>query len=480
VDSDRPTDNMARLERDDEDTDTYTEQLLGPGTDVGGYLIDGELGHGGMGIVYSATHPMIGKRAAIKILRPELSRDPTAVERFINEARAVNQIGHPNIVDIFAFGTLGDGRSYYVMDLLEGESLRARIKRGPLHISEASSVIDEIASALIATHAKGIIHRDLKPDNIFMVSVPGRWPEVKLLDFGLAKLGALRAGKMRTLTGSVMGTPVYMSPEQARASESVDFRTDVYSLGVLAFELLTGAPPFKKKSSIDTLLSHAEDPVPAIVEQVPTVPVELAQLIEAMLAKTPDDRPTLTAIRAVLKRLKGTKIPTMTAAGLQMVLPGESMQFTPDPPTLNEFSGVVTQPRLPPPPAMPTVELELESSSVSLLPGNVPTLAGHSMPMPSQRPSQPSFPAPSDRPSQPFAVPTDRPSPPNLQVSTPYPIPYGSVPPALPMGFPSAAGLLRPSPRGPTEMAAPPRRWIVIAVVAVIASTIGIVIALIA
>src|SRR5438105_4554893 len=146
----------------DEDTSTSTApEHIAPGTDIGGYTVDGELGRGGMGVVYSATHPLIGKRAAIKVLAPELSKDPIAVDRFILEARAVNQIGHPNIVDIFAFGTLPDGRSYYVMDLLTGESLRKRLKRGPMHISEAVSVIDEVSSALIAAHDKGIVHRDL-------------------------------------------------------------------------------------------------------------------------------------------------------------------------------------------------------------------------------------------------------------------------------------------------------------------------------
>src|SRR5690242_8471374 len=182
----------------DDSTFTLVDDRLPPGTDVGGYVVDGELGHGGMGVVYSATHPVIGKRAAIKVLKPELSRNHDAVERFALEARAVNQIGHPNIVDIFAFGVLNDGRSYYVMDLLAAESLRTRLKRGPLHISEAASVIDETASALIAAHAKCIIHRDLKPDNVFIVTHPGRWPEVKLLDWGLAKLAVPMGGKQRT------------------------------------------------------------------------------------------------------------------------------------------------------------------------------------------------------------------------------------------------------------------------------------------
>jgi len=217
------------------------DQVLG--TDVGGYTIERELGRGGMGVVYAARHPMIGKRAAIKVLKPSLSSNPATVERFLQEARSVNQIGHPGIVDIFAYGSLPDGRRYLVMDLLDGESLRARVKRGPMHASEAVFVIDEIASALIAAHGKGFIHRDLKPDNVFLVAHPGRI-DVKLLDFGLAKLlpGAGQRA-YRTATGAQLGTPDYMSPEQLRGSDEVDQRSDTYSLGVTAFEILTGKRP---------------------------------------------------------------------------------------------------------------------------------------------------------------------------------------------------------------------------------------------
>jgi eukaryotic-like serine/threonine-protein kinase len=305
-----------------EDRESAVESSeLAVGTDVGGYVIEDVLGQGGMGVVYAATHPLIGKRAAVKVLRPELSTDVRAVERFITEARSVNQIGHPNIVDIFAFGTLPDGRNYYVMDLLVGESLRTRLKRtGALHVSEAAHVVDEISSALIAAHGKGIIHRDLKPDNIFMMSAAGRWPEVKLLDWGLAKLLS-PTSKFRTVTGALLGTPVYMSPEQARAADTVDVRTDIYSLGVIAYELISGIAPFKRSTSMETLLAHAEEQVPPLADKVPGLPDELVQLIEAMLGKEPDERPTLAAVRTVLRRLKGTKIPTMSVAGIAMEIP---------------------------------------------------------------------------------------------------------------------------------------------------------------
>src|SRR5688500_17856866 len=189
--------------------DTSEQQA---GQMFGEYLILGPLGQGGMGRVYSAEHPVIAKKAAIKVLHPELSVNKEAVDRFAQEARSVNQIGHPNIVDIFSFGSLPDGRNYFVMEWLRGETLRDRLKRQPLAITDVLAILETISLPLEAAHEKGIVHRDLKPDNVFLVEVRDERPIVKLLDFGIAKLMGDRGGLQRTQTGNMLGTPAYISP----------------------------------------------------------------------------------------------------------------------------------------------------------------------------------------------------------------------------------------------------------------------------
>ena len=467
----------------DEETTAVEGKQLAPGTNVGGYLVEDVLGSGGMGVVYAATHPLIGKRAAIKVLKPELSHEPAAVERFVTEARAVNQIGHPNIVDIFDFGALDDGRHYYLMDLLEGESLRTRLRRtGPLHVSEAASIIDGIASALIAAHGKGIVHRDLKPDNVFMLAVPGRWPEVRLLDWGLAKL-IDQSSKFRTATGSVLGTPVYMSPEQARASDLVDARTDIYALGVMSFELLSGKVPFHKASSIDTLIAHQEDKIPSLALRVPGLPEELVQLIEAMLAKEPPNRPTLAAVRAVLKRLKGTKIPTMTAAGIEMSLPpskpDKAMAALEDMVTVDHHKTARDIPseeiRTRPPP-------RAESPSPMALPR---TITGMRAPAPPRGSTPPPIADP--MPSQHSGVPLP---PPPVVSRAPTPQPYESFPsisieysqsiPSMPAvsRTPTPQPAPQPRPQTPVPTSGSGKRVLVIGFVAAIVIAAGIALAM--
>jgi eukaryotic-like serine/threonine-protein kinase len=270
---------------------------LATGMLVGEYQLGEPIGEGGMGRVYAATHPVIAKRAAIKVLHTELSANAEAVERFIQEARSVNQIGHPNIVDIFSFGTLPDGRCYFVMEWLRGESLRQRLSRMRVPIGQALAFIETIAVALEAAHENGIVHRDLKPDNIFLVEVKGAAPQVKLLDFGIAKLLGTEAARIeRTRTGNLLGTPAYMSPEQARG-HMVDHRTDIYALGCVAYELFTGSSPFPADNAADMIAKHLMEPPPSALQANPQLSPELDALVTSMLAKDANLRPTLAQIR---------------------------------------------------------------------------------------------------------------------------------------------------------------------------------------
>jgi eukaryotic-like serine/threonine-protein kinase len=275
---------------------------LAIGTAVGEYRIAGTIAFGGMGTVYAAVHPLIGKKAAIKVISRELSREPDAVERFLFEARAVNEIGDPNIVDIFGFGTLDDGRVYMVMEWLVGESLGARCRVETLTVREAVHIVRTVARTLETVHACGFIHRDLKPDNVFLASrrnvTNAIWPyDVKLLDFGIAKLVAgNQRGNPLTQTGFVIGTPRYLSPEQARGLP-VDAATDVYSLGVLTYELLTGVPPFAQGSPVEVMAQHIHRPPMRPRTHRPDMPESLEDLVVQMLAKDPRARPGLVECR---------------------------------------------------------------------------------------------------------------------------------------------------------------------------------------
>ena len=271
--------------------------LLPPGTRAGDYVIEGHLANGGMGSVYFAIHPLIGKRAAVKVLSAALAHSELAIARFLAEARAVNQIRHPNIVDIFAFGQLVDGRHYFVMEHLEGETLLDRMERSELPLSESADILGQICEALDAAHAHDIAHLDLKPENIFLVPLRDRKTQVKLLDFGIAKL----LGKeQRESAAEFCGTPEYASPEQARGLSTVDHRSDMYSLGVVAYELFSGRRPFVATTPLETLIKHINEaaPPPSTLNAA-IVPV-LEQLLLAMLAKSPDERPSMVAVRETL------------------------------------------------------------------------------------------------------------------------------------------------------------------------------------
>jgi eukaryotic-like serine/threonine-protein kinase len=288
---------------DDHHAESVVPMELRPGQTVGEYRVGWKLGEGGMASVYAATHPVIGKRAAIKILHPELCADLDCVERFVQEARAANSIGHPNIVDVFSFGKLADGRSYFVMEWLRGQTLSARLEHGPVPLAEALEILEQTCDALEAAHEKGIIHRDLKPDNIFLVPVRGGRQLVKLLDFGIAKLVGNHQRRRFATVPCLMGTPEYISPEQAGGQE-IDQRTDIYALGVIAYEMLAGRLPFAADSVPETLQLHLHAQPEPLRKLKPDLPGELDALVLALLAKQPDARPALALVHARLHALR--------------------------------------------------------------------------------------------------------------------------------------------------------------------------------
>jgi serine/threonine-protein kinase len=255
---------------------------------VGEYRIETVIGRGGMGVVYSAVQPVIERKVAIKVLNAQYSGEPALVRRFIDEARAVNRIRHANIIDIFSFGQLSDGRQYFVMEYLEGSTLADRLERGDLRLDEAPVYLAQICDALDAAHASRIVHRDLKPENIWIVT-PRRGPSyVKLLDFGIAKLVAAD-NQSATQTGMLMGTPHYMSPEQCHG-RGIDHRTDIYAMGVILYRLYAGRMPFQGETFTEILAKQLTT-MPEPPAQVAAVPVMLSDLIMRCLAKDVADRP---------------------------------------------------------------------------------------------------------------------------------------------------------------------------------------------
>ena len=274
------------------------------GRQVGSYRIAKLLGEGGMGAVYLGEHPAIGSKVAIKMLHAQYAAKPAIVERFFNEARSVNLIGHDNIVKILDFDVTEEGRHYFVMEFLHGRALQALLQPGePLPLERAGPILLQCCRALQAAHERGIVHRDLKPDNVFLVEQAGRRDVVKLVDFGIAKLAADSGGGM-TQPGTVMGTPAYMSPEQAAGEATIDARSDVYSIGVTMFQMATGRLPFADAgpSFGKILVAHLQQPPPLPRSIEPGVPEELERIVLRTLEKKPEDRyPSMTDLHDALQ-----------------------------------------------------------------------------------------------------------------------------------------------------------------------------------
>jgi serine/threonine protein kinase len=267
-----------------------------------------------MGEVYLARHRVLGREAAIKVLLPEISLDEAVVMRFFNEARATAQLRHPNIVEIFDCDALPNGRAYIVMEFLAGESLRTcldRVGRLAPDFPSIAALTGMVADALQAAHDHGIIHRDLKPDNMFLTLQPHQ-PDrltVKVLDFGIAKLlSSGDHGLTPTRTGSLLGTPRYMSPEQCRGIPTIDHATDIYSLGCVLFEMIAGRAPFPTDVPGDILVAHIAYPPPSLSSLVPETPPELDSLVERMLAKDPAARvASMAAVVATMESFLRTR-----------------------------------------------------------------------------------------------------------------------------------------------------------------------------
>ncbi len=263
-------------------TETTGEEEGLAGHQMGPYRLLREIGSGGMGTVYEAEDTRLGRRVALKLLPPEYSRDRRAKARFLREARAAAAVDHPNLCTIHDVGE-SDGRLYIVLSYYDGETLRERIRRGPLPLAEARDVTNQVARGLARAHEAGIVHRDIKPANVFLT----RRGEVKILDFGIARLEGDEATVTRT--GASWGTPAYMSPEQARG-DSVDARTDIWSLGVMLYEMVAGRRPFGGES-VEAVVSAILTQEPEPLERVrPDVPRELARVVESALAKSPAER----------------------------------------------------------------------------------------------------------------------------------------------------------------------------------------------
>jgi serine/threonine protein kinase len=272
----------------------------GIGDVIGNYRIVEPLGEGGMGTVYRVDHVALGRSYALKVLRSRVfEKDPTAGQRFLREARAAARVRHPNIGDVFDFGHLADGRPYFVMELLEGESLADRVAREALQAPDVVTIARQLAAALATVHDHGVVHADVTPSNALIISDEPL--HVKLIDFGLAAIAGEAFNEQES--DFVLGTPSYISPEQLRGLAATD-RSDQYGLGAVLYELVTGRPPYIHKDLRELCMMHIQAPIPPVESPHGPLPAKLADVITTCLQKSPQQRfPGMRAMLAALDEI---------------------------------------------------------------------------------------------------------------------------------------------------------------------------------
>ena len=281
--------------------DDKGEPSIRPGDRISSYRIEGLVGTGGMGWVYRAIHALDARVVALKVLREDQLCLDRAVDRMMREATILASVSHLGIPKFYECGLLPDGRPWIAMELVEGHSLHSRMTRGPLSPDEVLDFVGPVADVLAAAHARGVTHRDLKPDNIFLTPNDNLYG-VRVIDWGIAHH---LAGARYTNMNEAIGTPTYMAPEQARGGPT-NGHCDVYGLGIVAYQALSGRPPFMGHSSVEILVQHLNRPVPALAPRCPEAPIGLVELVESMLIKSFEDRPTALDVRAAVARLRST------------------------------------------------------------------------------------------------------------------------------------------------------------------------------
>jgi serine/threonine-protein kinase len=305
---------------------------------AGSYTLLDRLGTGGMGVVYRARQNRLERNVALKMLSPRLGADREAEERFRKEALAVSQLSNPHTVAIHDFGSTADGMLYLVMHLVEGESLRARLGRGPLDFRTAILIAAQICESLAEAHDRSpqIVHRDIKPDNIFVRRTSEGEDFVTVLDFGLAKLAD---SERMTASGYIVGTPAYMAPEQAQAEGKLDGRVDLYALGAMLHEMVVGRPPFTAPNPTAVLYKQVFEAPPSLSAVRPDLraPPELEKLVLSMLDKDPEKRPaTASIVRGrlleILRTMPGTEAPVISVQQPPVIVPAATIAYTPEVP----------------------------------------------------------------------------------------------------------------------------------------------------